>query len=452
MMNQSRLPLAAERHNACERVPLTFRTPNETFAGARRERQCSDTRFEMAATLAGAFLKDNVHPFDSHELEVTILMPCLNEAETVATCVRKARGFLHRTGTVGEVLVADNGSTDGSPELAHEAGARVIQIAAKGYGSALIGGLQAAKGRFVIMGDADDSYDFSRLDAFVDSLRAGHTMVVGHRFRGGIRRGAMPWLHRYLGNPVLSFLGRLFFSCGIGDFHCGLRGVHRDAALALGLQAPGMEFASEMIVKAALSRWRIAEVPTILSPAGRSRPPHLRSWRDGWRHLRFLLMMSPRWLLLYPGAGLIFAGVAGELAILRGPVIVHGVGFDIHTMLYAAGATILGLQLVLFSLMARTVGVVKNLLPMTHNLARFLRLFTLERGVLLGTSLGLGGMALAVYSVDSWARARLGALDPVAMMRVAIPSVTFILAGAEIVFASFLLGLIDARPPDENGP
>ncbi|HZT05371.1 MAG TPA: glycosyltransferase family 2 protein [Steroidobacteraceae bacterium] len=402
--------------------------------------------------MAGTFLEDGIDASEAHPLELTILMPCLNEAETVATCVRKARSFLHRSGTAGEVLVADNGSTDGSPALAREAGARVIPVSAKGYGSALLGGLQAARGRFVIMGDADDSYDFSRLDAFLDSLRAGHTMVIGHRFRGGIRPGAMPWLHRYLGNPILSFLGRLFFSCSIGDFHCGLRGLDRAAALRLGLIAPGMEFASEMIVKAALARWRIAEVPTVLSPAGRSRPPHLRSWRDGWRHLRFLLMMSPRWLLLYPGAGLIFTGVAGELAILRGPVVVHGVGFDIHTMLYAAGATILGLQLVLFSLVARTVGVVKNLLPMTHNLARFLRLFTLERGVLLGTSLGISGLALAVYSVDSWARARLGALDPVAMMRVAIPSVTFILGGAEIVFASFLLGLIDARPPDETTP
>jgi hypothetical protein len=310
--------------------------------------------------------------------------------------------------------------------------------------------MEAARGRYVIMGDADDSYDFSRLDAFLESLRAGNAMVIGHRFRGGIRPGAMPWLHRYLGNPVLSFLGRLFFSCGIGDFHCGLRGVRRDAALELQLRAPGMEFASEMIVKAALSRWRIAEVPTVLSPAGRSRPPHLRSWRDGWRHLRFLLMMSPRWLLLYPGACLICVGVAGELAILRGPIIVRGVGFDIHTMLYAAGATILGLQLVLFSLVARSIGVVKNLLPMTPNLARLLRLFTLERGIVLGASLGLAGLALAVYSVDTWARARLGALDPVSMMRIAIPSVTFMLAGGEILFASFLLGLIDVRPADEN--
>jgi len=348
------------------------------------------------------------------------------------------------------VLVADNGSTDGSQELAREAGARVIRVVAKGYGSALIGGLRAARGRFVIMGDADDSYDFSRLETFLDSLRAGHTMVIGHRFRGGIHPGAMPWLHRYLGNPVLSFLGRLFFSCPIGDFHCGLRGFDRAAALRLGLSAPGMEFASEMIVKAALARWRIGEVPTTLSPAGRSRPPHLRSWRDGWRHLRFLLMMSPRWLLLYPGACLIAAGIAGELAILRGPIVIHGVGFDIHTMLYAAGATILGLQLVLFSLMARTVGVVKSLLPITNTLARFLRAFTLERGILLGASLGLAGLGLAAYSIDTWAHARLGALDPVSMMRIAIPSVTFMLAGAEILFASFLLGLIDVRPSEET--
>jgi glycosyltransferase involved in cell wall biosynthesis len=378
-------------------------------------------------------------------MELTILMPCLNEAETVATCVRKARGFLERTGIKGEVLVADNGSSDGSPELARDAGARLVHIAKKGYGNALMGGIDAAYGRFVIMADADDSYDFSQLDAFIEELRAGNTMVIGHRFRGGIRPGAMPLLHRYLGNPVLSFAGRLLFASGIGDFHCGLRGVDRAAALQLGLHAPGMEFASEMVVKATLAGWRIAEVPTVLSPDGRSRAPHLRSWRDGWRHLRFLLMMSPRWLMLYPGACLIGIGVGAELAILHGPIIIGGVGFDIHTMLYAAGATILGVQLVLFSLLARTVGVLKNLLPMSPPLARFLRIFTLERGILLGLSLGLAGLALAAYSVEGWAHARLAALDPATMMRVAIPSVTLMLAGAEIVFASFLLGFIDVR-------
>ncbi len=382
---------------------------------------------------------------EPRSLELTILMPCLNEAETVATCVRKAHSFLERSGIAGEVLVADNGSSDGSPEFAREAGARVVGVQQKGYGSALISGVGAARGRFVIMADADDSYDFSQLDAFVEGLRAGNTMVIGNRFRGGIRSGAMPLLHRYLGNPVLSFIGRLFFSSGIGDFHCGLRGFEREAALSLGLRAPGMEFASEMIVKATLAGWRIAEVPTVLSPAGRTRAPHLRSWRDGWRHLRFLLMMSPRWLMLYPGACLIGLGLAAELAILRGPVVIDGIGFDIHTMLYAAAATILGVQLVLFSLLARTVGVLKSVLPVTRPLARFLNVFTLERGIILGSSLCCAGLGLAVYSVESWAHTRLAALDPTTMMRVAIPSVTLMLAGAEIVFASFLLGLIDAR-------
>ena len=381
-------------------------------------------------------------------IELTILMPCLNEAETVAICVRKAQEFLWRAGVVGEVLVADNGSSDGSDELAERAGARVVRVARKGYGSALTAGIAAAHGRFVIMADADDSYDFSRLDGFLQSLRNGHELVIGHRFRGGIRPGAMPWLHRYLGNPVLSFIGRLFFSCRIGDFHCGLRGIDRAAAMRLGLQAPGMEFASEMIVKAVLAGWKIDEVPTVLSPDGRSRPPHLRSWRDGWRHLRFLLMMSPRWLLFYPGMSLITIGVAVELLLMRGAVAVHGVGFGVHTMLYAAGATILGLQLVLFSVIGRTVGVLKHLLPMTPRLRAFLRVFTVERGILFGVALGLSGLALAVYSLDAWFRARFGPLNPLTAMHAVITSVTLMLAGGEILFASFLLGLIDVQPDE----
>lgn len=391
-----------------------------------------------------------IAPGEASSLELTILMPCLNEAETVATCVAKARAFLHRTGIAGEVLIADNGSIDGSAEIARESGGRVVGIPARGYGCALLGGIGAARGRFVIMADADDSYDFSQLDSFVESLRAGNALVIGHRFRGGIRPGAMPALHRYLGNPLLSFAGRLFFSSRIGDFHCGLRGVDRAALLKLGLSAPGMEFASEMIVKATLAGWRIAEVPTVLSPAGRSRPPHLRSWRDGWRHLRFLLMMTPRWLMLYPGLGLIVIGTAAQVLILRAPIVIDGVGFDIHTMLYAAGATVLGVQLVLFSLLARTVGVLKNQLPMSRQLERFLSVFTLERGMVLGLSLGLIGLMLAAYSVGNWASARLGALDPRTVMRVAIPSVTFMLTGAEIFFASFLLGFIDLRPSNPS--
>jgi glycosyltransferase involved in cell wall biosynthesis len=374
-------------------------------------------------------------------------MPCLNEAETIAICVQKASNFLVRSGIQGEVIVADNGSTDGSPDLALASGARVVGVTDKGYGNAMIGGINAARGRFVIMADADDSYDFSELGSLVESLRSGNMMVIGNRFRGGIRSGAMPFLHRFIGNPLLSLVGRMFFSSVIGDFHCGLRGVETAAVLRLGLQAPGMEFASEMIVKATLAGWRIAEVPTTLAPTGRSRRPHLRSWRDGWRHLRFLLMMSPRWLMLYPGTCLIAIGVAAQIAIAQGPIVVSGIGFDIHTMLYAGGAVILGVQLVLFSVLARAVGVLKNVLPMRPTFSRFLRAFTLERGILLGLLLGVGGLGLAVYSFTAWAQTHLAALEPTVVMRVAIPSVTLMVAGAEIIFSSFLLKFIDVHTP-----
>src|SRR5216683_2493132 len=263
-------------------------------------------------------------------------MPCLNEAETVATCVRKAAGFLREHGIDGEIVVADNGSTDGSQRLAEEAGARVVAVSAKGYGNALLGGIVDAQGRYIIMGDADDSYDFTALMPFVSALRDGADLVMGNRFRGGIAPGAMPPLHRYLGNPVLSFVGRLFFRSAIGDFHCGLRGFNRDSVMALNLQATGMEFASEMVVKAALAGQHVTEVPTTLAKDGRSRPPHLHTWRDGWRHLRFLLLYSPRWLFLYPGALLMLAGAAAGAWLLPGPRTIAGVAFDVHTLVYAA--------------------------------------------------------------------------------------------------------------------
>jgi glycosyltransferase involved in cell wall biosynthesis len=377
------------------------------------------------------------------EIELTVLMPCLNEAETLGVCIRKALAFLERSGVRGEILVADNGSTDGSRQLAVEAGARVVEVRSRGYGCALRGGIEAARGRYVIFGDADDSYDFARLDDFIARLRVGEQMVVGNRFAGGIARGAMPPLHRFLGNPVLSFIGRLLFRSDIGDFHCGLRGFDRAAVQRLGLVSSGMEFASEMIVKASLAGMRIAEVPTTLSPDGRSRPPHLRSWRDGWRHLRFLLMMSPRWLLLYPGLALLLLGLGAQLAILRGPVVVRGVGLDIHTMLYAAGASILGLQLMIFALLARAIGCIKGVLPMTTGLERYWRHLTLERGIAAGLLIGCAGFALAIRSVELWFGAHLGALDPTTMMRYAIPSVTLMIAGAEVVFASFVFSFIE---------
>lgn len=376
-------------------------------------------------------------------VELTILMPCLDEAETIATCVAKARSFLARTGIRGEILVADNGSSDGSQALARAAGASVVHVAERGYGAALLGGIRAARGRYVIMGDADDSYDFGRLDAFVDRLRGGDHLVMGNRFRGGIAPGAMPPLHRLLGNPVLSFIGRLFFRSRIGDFHCGLRGFDRSAVSRLGLASPGMEFASEMVVKATLAGLVVSEVPTTLSRDGRSRPPHLQSWRDGWRHLRFLLMMSPRWLLLYPGSALLLVGLAAQAAILGGPIVIRGVGFDIHTMLYAAGASILGLQLVIFSFLARAVGCVKGVLPVTPAITHLWATLTLERGIAAGMGILATGLALALRSVDLWLEAHLGALDPTAMMRFAIPSVTLMIAGGEVIFASFVLGFIE---------
>lgn len=374
--------------------------------------------------------------------ELTILMPCLNEASTVARCVEKARGFLRRAGVVGEVLVADNGSTDASRALAEQAGARVIEVPRRGYGAALTAGIAAARGRYVIMGDADDSYDFSRLEAFLEKLRAGYPLVMGNRFKGGIRPGAMPALHRYLGNPVLSFVGRLFFRTRVGDFHCGLRGFDRAGVLGLGLRTSGMEFASELIVKAALAGWQIAEVPTTLEPDGRGRPPHLRSWRDGWRHLRFLLIFSPRWLFLYPGVALLSTGIALTTALYFAPVRFFGAGLDIHSMLYAAAASLLGLQLCLFALFARTSAQVAGLLPPHAALERLLRLFYLERGLLIGFVLAVCGLGWSAMAFWQWHQAGFGALDPRVVMRETIPASALMVGGTEIMLASFLLSII----------
>ena len=377
--------------------------------------------------------------------ELTILMPCLNEAATVAACVRDARAFLERSRIDGEVLVADNGSSDGSADLAADAGARVIGVAQRGYGAALRAGLAAARGRYVIMGDADASYDFGRLDAFVERLRAGYLLVMGNRFAGGILPGAMPALHRYLGNPLLSCVGRLFFRTGVRDFHCGLRGFHRDAALALGLSSPGMEFASELVVKASLAGWRIAEVPTTLAPDGRGRPAHLRSWRDGWRHLRLLLLFSPRWLFLYPGVALLAAGMAMTAALYFSELHIGGAGIDIHSMLYAAAAALLGLQLCLFALFARLAAQGAGLLPPQPLLERLLRALTLERGLLAGIGIALAGFVWSAGAFLAWRESGFGALDPRIVMRDTIPASALMVAGMELVLASFLVSVLRLR-------
>ena len=375
--------------------------------------------------------------------ELTILMPCLNEAATVGNCVAKARGFLARAGIVGEVLVADNGSNDGSPALAQGAGAGVVSVEERGYGAALAGGIAAARGRYVIVGDADDSYDFARLEGFVEKLREGYPLVMGNRFRGGIAKGAMPLLHRYLGNPVLSFVGRLLFGARVGDFHCGLRGFDRDAVRSLDLRTRGMEFASELVVKAVLAGWRIAEVPTRLHPDGRGRPPHLRSWRDGWRHLRFLLLFSPRWLFLYPGLALLALGIALTIALYSAPLRFLGAGLDIHSMLYASAGALLGLQLCLFALFARVSAQNAGLLPRHPGLDRLLLGLTLERGLLLGLAAAACGLLWSAAAFWQWRAAGFGALDPRVVMRDTIPASALMIGGMEIMLASFLLSLLN---------
>jgi hypothetical protein len=379
-------------------------------------------------------------------LELTILMPCLNEAETIEVCVRKAMGYLARSGVAGEVLIADNGSTDGSQALAEALGARVAPVPEKGYGAALIGGIAAARGRFVIMGDADDSYDFENLDGMIEHLRNGADLVMGNRFQGGIAPGAMPFLHRYLGNPVLSFIGRLFFSIPVGDFHCGLRGFSRESILALRLQSPGMEFASEMVVKAALNRLRIEETPTTLKPDGRSRPPHLKTWRDGWRHLRFLLLHSPRWLFIYPGLLLITLGLAGSALLARGAVqITPSIELDIHSLVVACFSILIGVQLVVFGALARRYQTLEGVLPPSANFQKFLLGLSLEPILRAALVIFLAGAGGGAYAVAHWAGSGFGPIQYYGEMRVLVLSLTGVAVAIQLAAAGFLASVFSLR-------
>jgi glycosyltransferase involved in cell wall biosynthesis len=374
--------------------------------------------------------------------ELTVLMPCLNEAKTLESCIRAARRFMEEAGVRGEVLVADNGSHDGSGDIALAAGARVVAVAERGYGAALLAGINAARGRFVIMGDADESYDFSSLAGFMAKLRDGAELVMGNRFQGGIAPGAMPWLHRYLGNPVLSFVGRLFFRTSIGDFHCGLRGFSRDAVRRLALITRGMEFASELIAKAALAGLRIEEVPTTLVPDGRGRPSHLRTWRDGWRHLRFLLLFCPRWLFLYPGVALVFVGLTG--LVMGSPVgtLTLPMSLGIHTMMYMGAATILGTQLIVFAVLTKWVAVMACLVPEPVWMTRWALSFKIENGLFIGLALLGGGLLWSLRLTLGWGRAGFGPLDPVETMRSVIPAATLMVLGMQAAMASFFAGAI----------
>lgn len=381
----------------------------------------------------------------SHAVELTIIMPCLNEAETLETCIRKARRFLADNDVVGEVVICDNGSTDGSQEIARNAGARVIDVPVRGYGAALQAGIQGARGRFVAMGDSDDSYDFLGLMPFVEQLRQGADLVMGNRFQGGIAPGAMPPLHRYLGNPVLSFMGRLLYNSPIGDFHCGLRAFRRSAILDLGLKTPGMEFASEMVVKATLAGLKVAEVPTTLQPDGRSRAPHLRSWRDGWRHLKFLLTFAPNWLCLYPGAALIIAGAVLLALLLPGDFHIGNVTLSTTTLLFAAAGVIVGFQLVSFAALARLSGVAKGLFRADGFTARARDMLTVDRTCIAGALLLVAGIGLGVAATAGWATVGFGPLDVASTMRLAIPSVLLCAIGLQTLTLGFLVNFIADR-------
>jgi glycosyltransferase involved in cell wall biosynthesis len=377
--------------------------------------------------------------------ELSIVMPCLNEARTVGTCVQKALAYLEMYNVPGEVIVADNGSRDGSHAIAAGYGARVIAVAAKGYGNALRAGIEAARGRFVIMGDSDDSYDFLTLQPFLEKLRDGYDLVLGNRFRGGIAPGAMPPLHRFFGNPFLTLIGRTLYRSPSRDFYCGLRGFRRDAVLSLELDAVGMEFALEMIVKATIRHLRITEVPTRLSPDGRERPPHLRSWRDGWRSLRLFLLLSPRAVFLYPGAAIFLFGLLATLVLFTGDVAVGRVGFAEHTMVMTAASINIGFESMLFWAFAKVIAIQRGLLLPDPYFERLRRVMPLERGLALGAVLLLLGLTTFGIALARWYDAGFGELGRGGVIRFVIVSSTTLVLGAQILYGSFFLYLLDHR-------
>jgi hypothetical protein len=393
----------------------------------------------------GDVVGDRVAESAAREVELTILMPCLNESETLALCIDKARSFLERSAINGEILIADNGSTDGCQSIAAEHGAHVVDVAERGYGAALAAGIRAAAGRYIIMGDSDDSYDFSQLEPFVLSLREGNDLVMGNRFSGGIEPGAMPPLHRYLGNPVLTGIGRLFFDSPIRDFHCGLRGFVRLKIEALGLRATGMEFASEMVVKAALHGLIVAEVPTTLSRDGRSRPPHLRSWRDGWRHLRFLLTYAPRWLFLYPGIAMLLLGVVAMAAVLPAPLRVGSVIFDVHTLIVGLAAILVGSNTIVFFLLAKQFAANERLVPEGERFRVYRTLIKVEHLIAVGAALAIVGVLGLTLAISRWSTADFGSLNYTWMMRLVVPSVGALAVGMQVLLGGFLSALLNVK-------
>ena len=384
-------------------------------------------------------------PAPAEVVELSVVMPCLNEAETLATCIEKAQRAMREHGVAGEVVVADNGSTDGSREIALALGARLVQVTERGYGAALMGGIAEARGTYVIMGDADDSYDFGEIPRILDKLREGHDLVQGCRLEGGggrVMPGAMPFLHRWWGNPMFSWMARLWFRAPIHDIHCGMRGFRRDAWKRLDQRCTGMEFASEMVIKASLHRLRIAEVPIVLHPDGRTaHPPHLRTFRDGWRHLRFFLMFSPRWLFLLPGVLLVLLGLVGYGVAMPG-LTIGGVGFDVHTLLFSSLAIIAGYQAVAFAVFTKVFAIGEGLLPPDERMRALFRRVTLERGVTAGAITLVAGLSLLGAAILYWQSLDFGALDYSVTMRWVIPGVTLAALGIQTVLSSFFLSIL----------
>ncbi|MGY0393095.1 glycosyltransferase family 2 protein [Bizionia sp. KMM 8389] len=381
--------------------------------------------------------------------ELSIVMPCLNEAETLEVCIKKAQSFLAKHKIDGEIIIADNGSTDGSQAIAKKLEATVVPVSEKGYGSALKGGIHAANGTYIIMADADDSYNFENLMPFVTELRAGSDLVMGNRFKGGIKKGAMPFLHKYLGNPVLSFIGRLFFNIKIGDFHCGLRGFSKVAFLKMNLQTTGMEFASEMIVKSKLNNLSITEVPTTLSPDGRSRPPHLNTWRDGWRHLRFLMLYAPNWLFLIPGILFSLIGLICSSLLIYKPIHIQSITFDVHTLLYTASLIVIGFQFILFYALTKIFAVENGLLPKSSRYTKLFKYLNLEKGLIFGFLFLIVGISVTIYEFSNWQATGFGNLDLNSSIRRVIPAVLCLQLGVQIILFSLffsILGLQNKTP------
>jgi glycosyltransferase involved in cell wall biosynthesis len=375
--------------------------------------------------------------------EISIVIPCLNEANTIGICVAKAKQALLENKVSGEVIVADNGSTDGSQKIAENAGAQVVTISQIGYGAALCGGILASSGEFIIMGDGDDSYNFLEIEPFLNEWKNGTEFVIGNRFVGGIENGAMPWLHQYLGNPVLSFIGRLFFQNGFGDFHCGMRGFTREAFEKMNPNTAGMEFASEMVVKASLLQLKSKEVPIKLYKDGRGRPPHLNTWRDGWRHLRFLLLFSPRWLFYYPGLTFVFFGMLFSTLLLKSELPFQSLRLDVHTLLYTSALVLIGFQLIAFYLLSQAFARREGLYIQTSGID--LAWFQLERGLLMALGFLILGIGFSVSALQIWEVQHFGPLNPQVVLRKVIPAVTSILLAFQVGTFSFFMSFLQIR-------